>query len=86
MIPGAVHRFPGFCLTAEETSGKLQLGDRMMELCLKWGPFSINEVGRIAQHVRKGEGFKTHVQETYLNLTLWDISALQHGELLSCDA
>ena len=23
---------------------------------LKWGPFPPNEVGRIAQHVRKGEG------------------------------
>ena len=25
---------------------------------LKWGPFPPNEVGRIAQHVRKGEGKK----------------------------
>ena len=25
---------------------------------LKWGPFLPNEVGRIAQHVRKGEGRK----------------------------
>ena len=26
MIPGAVHRSPGICLTAEENPGKLQLG------------------------------------------------------------
>ena len=26
--------------------------------CLKWGPFSAKEVGRIAQHVRKKEGSK----------------------------
>jgi hypothetical protein len=23
---------------------------------LKWGPFPTNEVGRMAQHIRKGEG------------------------------
>ena len=60
-VLGAVHRSPGSCLTAEENPRKPQLGDRLMKgLChrLKWGHFSPNEVGRIAQHVRKGEGRK----------------------------
>ena len=30
MILGAVHRSPGICLTAEETSRKPQLGDSLM--------------------------------------------------------
>ena len=56
MIPGAVHRSPGICLQAEENLGKPQLGDRGCSTShlLKWGPFSPNEVGRIAQHVKKG--------------------------------
>ena len=33
MIPGAMHRSPGICLTAEENPGKPQLEDRLMELC-----------------------------------------------------
>ena len=31
MIPGAVLRSPGICLTAEESPGKPQLGDRLMK-------------------------------------------------------
>ena len=31
MIPGAVYRSPGICLTAEENSGKRQRGDRLMK-------------------------------------------------------
>ena len=31
MIPGAVHRSPCICLTAEENSGKSQLGDSLMK-------------------------------------------------------
>ena len=59
IIPGTVHRSPGICLTAEENPGKPQLGDRRIKgLCHKWGPFPPNEVGGIAQHVRKGEGRK----------------------------
>ena len=63
MIPGDVHRSPGICLTAEENPRNPQLGDRLMKGCttshrLKWGPFNPNEVSRIAQHVRKGEGRK----------------------------
>ena len=59
-ILGAVHRSPGICLTAEENPRKPQLGDRLIcGLCdLKWDPFLPNGVGRIAQHVRKGEGRK----------------------------
>ena len=60
MILADMHRSPGICLTAEENTRKPQLGDRMMKgLCdqssPKMGPFSPNEVARIAQHVRKGE-------------------------------
>ena len=63
MILGAVHRSSGIFLTAEENPRKPQLGDRQMKDCttsprLKWGPFHQNEVGTIAQHVRKGEGRK----------------------------
>ena len=61
MILLAVHRSPGICLTAEGNPRKPQLGDRLMKGYvtshrLKLGPFPPNEVGRIAQHVRKGEG------------------------------
>ena len=61
IILGAVHRFPGICLTAKESPRKPQLGDRLMKgfatsHCLKWGPFHPNEVNRIALHVRDGEG------------------------------
>ena len=58
MILGAVHKSPGICFTAEENPRKPQLGDRLMKgLCdrnrLKWGPFPPNEVGRIAEHIKK---------------------------------
>ena len=33
MIPGAVHRSPDIFLTAEETPGKPQLGDRLTNSC-----------------------------------------------------
>ena len=34
MIPGAVERSPGICLTAEGNPGKLQIGDHLMKgLC-----------------------------------------------------
>ena len=52
MIPKAVHRSPGIYLTAEENTAKPQLEDRHR---LKWGPLPPNEVGRIAQPVRKGK-------------------------------
>ena len=63
MIPGAAHRSPGISLKAGETPGKPQLGDRLTkELCdqssPQMGPFPPNEVGRVAQYVRKGEGKK----------------------------
>ena len=61
MIPEAVHRSPGICLTAEKNPGKPQLGDHLgcaTIHCFKWGSFPPNEVGRIAQHTRKGEGKK----------------------------
>ena len=31
MIPGAVHRSPSICFTADENSGNPQLGDRPMQ-------------------------------------------------------
>ena len=57
MIPGAVYRSPGICLTADENPGKRQQGDRLMKgLCDQCSPqmgsFPANEVGIIAQHVR----------------------------------
>ena len=60
MIPEAVDRSPGICLTAEENPGKPQLGDRLLKgLCdqslPQMGPFPPNEVGRIAQHIRDGD-------------------------------
>ena len=68
MILGAVHRPTGICLTAEENSRKHQLRDEVetsgrdegvvRSQRLKWGPFPPDEVGRIVQHVRKGEGRK----------------------------
>ena len=56
IIPGAIQRSQDIFVTAEENSGKPQLGDRRWRLCLKWGALPPNEVGRIVQHVRKGEG------------------------------
>ena len=61
MILGAGHRSPGICLRDEETLGKPQLGDSLMKELYeqsspKWDPFPPHEGGRIAQHVRKGEG------------------------------
>ena len=63
MILEVVHRSPGNCLTAVENPRKPQLRDGLMnglsdQYRLKWGPFPRNEVGRTAQHVRKGEGKK----------------------------
>ena len=61
----AVHRSPGICLKTEETPGKPQLGVCLMtSYCLKWGPSPPNEVGRIAQLVRKGEGWKKDALES----------------------
>ena len=63
MILVVVHRSPGICLTAEENPSKPQLGYSLTKgLCDQSSPqmgiFPPNEVGRIAQHVRKGEGRK----------------------------
>ena len=56
MIPGAVYRSPDICLTPKENPGEPQL----MKGCitsrrLKLSPLPPNEIGKIAQHVRKGE-------------------------------
>jgi hypothetical protein len=53
--------FMNICLIAEENPRKPQLGDSLMKgLCdqssPQMGSLSSNEVGRIAQHVRKGGG------------------------------
>ena len=58
-----MHRSLGICLTVEENPRKPQLGGRLMKrLCgqssPQIGPFPPNEVGRVAQHVMKGEGRK----------------------------
>ena len=56
MILVTVHRSPGTCLTSEENHREPQLGDRLLKGLCKWGPFPPTEGGKIAQHVRKGEG------------------------------
>ena len=63
VILGAVHRSPGICLIVEENPRKPELRDRLMKgLCdqssPQMGPFTPNEVSKIAQHVKKGEGRK----------------------------
>ena len=60
MILGTVHRSPGICITVGENPRKPQLGNCVMKgLCeqslSQMGPFPPYEVGRISQHVRKGE-------------------------------
>ena len=54
MKPRAVHR--PVITTAEKNYGKSRpalQSYRATSHCLKWGPLPPNEVGRIAQHVRK---------------------------------
>ena len=80
MIPGAVHRSPGICITAEENTEKPQLGDRLMKgICdqssPQMGPFPPNEVGRIAQHVRKGKRRKGRGRNISL---LWYVENYVH--------
>jgi hypothetical protein len=63
VIPRAVFRSPGIFLTAEENTGKPQLGDRLMkgvydQSLPQMGSFPPNEVGGTAQFVRKGGGRK----------------------------
>ena len=57
----SVHRFPGIYLTAKETPGKPQLGDRL-KLCdhasPELGPLPPNEVDSIEQHVKERESRK----------------------------
>ena len=76
MILEAVHRSPGICLKAEENPGKPQLGDRLMkglrdQTLPQMGHFPPNEVSKIAQHVRKGEGRKeeSHLCHCYYHLS-----------------
>ena len=59
MISGAVLRPPGVYIIAEENPDKTSamrptIKDVTNHL-LKWGPLPPNEVGRVAQHTRKGE-------------------------------
>ena len=57
--PGAVHRYPGIYLTFEENPGKHQLGEGCAtNHRLKLGHLPQDEVGRVAQHAREGEGRK----------------------------
>ena len=48
---GAVHRSPGIYLTTKENSGKARLGGRLMKAVRP--VIASNDIGRIAQHVRK---------------------------------
>ena len=59
MIPGAMHRSPDMYITAVENHRKSQLGDRLMKaVLLVVASLPPNEVGRISQHVREGDGRK----------------------------
>ena len=53
MIPGALYRSLGICLTAKQNPGKPQLGYRLMK-AVRWGPLPLKEVGSIAQHMAEG--------------------------------
>ena len=63
MIPGTVHRSSEFILRLWKSSSR-RLSDQGPATIhrLKWGPLSPNDVGRIAQHVGKGEGAKDGVR------------------------
>ena len=70
MILGAVHRFPGICLTAEENPRKPQLGDRVTKGCatshrLKWAPFPPNEDSTACQEGRRKEGRRKKGRDGY---------------------
>ena len=58
VIISDLHRSAGIYFTAEENSGKPSDEGCATSHRLKWGPLHPNEVDRIAQHVRKGEGRK----------------------------
>jgi hypothetical protein len=62
MIQGVVHRSSEFGLqlrkTPENLSWETVDGGCVTSHRLKWDPFPSNDVGRVAQHVRKGEGRK----------------------------
>ena len=65
MIPGAVQRSPGICLTAEETPGKPQLGDHPIKgLCDQSSPqmgsffLQMRSVGSHSTSEREKEGVK----------------------------
>ena len=54
-------RSPGIYLTTVESSGKPQLGDRLMNHCLKLVPSPLNDVGMIVQYIWKRDGMKGRV-------------------------
>ena len=60
MVPRVLLKSPGIYLTAEEDPGKPQLEHRLMKAvrAVKWGPLPPNDVGRITQHARRGDGWK----------------------------
>ena len=61
MIPGLCTDLLAFALQLSKTPENLRRKfdeGTVRRHCLKWGPFPPNEVSRIAQHVRKGEGRK----------------------------
>ena len=77
MIPGALLRSPGIYLIAKENLRKPQLADRLMkgpcdQSSPQMGSLTPNEVSRIAQHVRKGEGRKEGEDGVnLLSMELW---------------
>ena len=51
-----MYRSPGIFLPAEDLGRTSSHEGCATSHWLKWGPLPPNELGRIAQHVRKGEG------------------------------
>ena len=83
MIPGAVHRSPGICLTAEENPRKPQLGDHLMKgLCdqsfPQIGSFS-SKWGRLDRTARQGGRWKERTGRGYRNLPSVDDCGKDHS-------
>ena len=63
MIPGAVQRSPGICLTAEENPGNPQLGYRLKGLCDQLSPqmgsLQVRSAGSHSTSGREKEGLSS---------------------------
>ena len=82
MIPGAVHRYPGIHLTAEDILGKPQLGDNLKKavrpVISSNGIPYLQMAYEIAQHIRKGEGRKEGKDGVLKDLVLLSMEQCYH--------